>query len=269
MIYLITGGAGSFGRAITRELLNLDATIRIYDHNEHAQVTMKQDFPDERLRFLIGDIRDKDRLYRAMNGVDYVVHCAALKHVEVCEYDPMESVKTNIIGSMNVVDAAIDNGVKKVLVISTDKAVYPCNIYGATKLAEESLIKNANVYGKTRFACLRPGNFLQSSGNVFEKWDKQSQDGYCELTDDRMMRYFIDIQKAANLAVKCLQDMSGGEIFIPHMKEFSMLHLLKEKYPGAEIRMIGLREGERLHEPLYTEDEAKKLIDCEDYYVIR
>ena len=267
-VMLITGGCGSFGQAVTRELLKHPVeAIRIYDHDEHSRVTMTALFPDECMRFLTGDVRDKERLSRAMNGVDYVIHMAALKHVEVCEMEPEEAVKTNILGSMNVIEVAIDNKVKKVLGISTDKAVSPCNVYGYTKAAEEALITHSNVYGKTLFSCLRPGNYLESNGNVFEKWDKTSRRGYCELTDERMLRYFIPIQEAARVAVQCLQDMTGGEIFIPKMKEYSMLELLKQRYPQAEIRIIGMREGERLREPLWS--DAEKPIETDNYYVIR
>jgi FlaA1/EpsC-like NDP-sugar epimerase len=230
---------------------------------------MQEVFKDERLRFLIGDIRDKDRLSRAMDGIDCVINCAALKHVPICQYNPMEAVKTNIVGLMNVIDAAEDNGVKKVLSISSDKAVYPINIYGASKLAGEQLVINANVYGKTKFSCYRPGNYFESRGNVFELWDEQAKTGECTLTDEGMYRYFIELEEAARIALICLKDMQGGETFVPIMKEYKMIDLLKARYPDVEIKIIGMRNGERLHEPLFTNDEERRVKVCENYYLIK
>jgi UDP-N-acetylglucosamine 4,6-dehydratase/5-epimerase len=211
-------------------------------------------------------VRDKERLSRAMSGVDYVIHTAALKHVPLCQYNPEEAVKTNILGAMNVIDCAIDNKVKKVIAISSDKAVYPVNIYGSTKLAAEHLFKNAGVYGTTRFACFRPCNFFKSHGNVFELWDEQAKTNLCTLTHEDMWRYYIEIEEAARILLECLDDMKGGEIFIPKCKEYRMLDLLKERYPEIKVKVIGLRQGERLHEPLFSDGEH--LIDKDKYWEV-
>ena len=264
MIYLITGGTGSLGQAITKELIKIGCFVRIFSRGEHAQWAMKQEYPS--IDYMIGDVRDKDRLLEAMQGIEAVIHCAALKHVPVCQADASEAIKTNILGSMNVIDCAIKAGVKKVLAVSSDKAVYPVNMYGATKLVEEQLFINRDVIG-TRFACLRPGNYFESSGNVFELWDEQAKTGTCTLTDQKMYRYFIHIEDAAKFAIKCLRNMYGGEVFIPKMKEYSMIELLKERHPEAQVRLIGKRPGERLHEPLFTDEERPE--DYGDYYVIK
>lgn len=256
---LITGGTGTLGQELTRHLLKETLeSICIYSRNEYAQVIMKSEFKDDKLRFFIGDVRDRDRLYRAMSKVDYVIHCAALKHVDVCEYNPIEAVRTNVLGATNVIDAAIDAGVKKVVNISSDKAVHPINIYGSTKLAAEKLFLNSNVYGngKTVFSCVRFGNFTNSRGSVTEIWKKQRIKGEpITLTDKEMVRFWIDVDKAADFVIKTLERMEGGEIFIPLMPEKTMVELLKEIAPEAKVKVIGRREGEKKQEELVAEGE--------------
>ncbi len=267
---LISGGTGSLGQAIVTEALKQDVTaIRIFSRNEYWQWMMRKKFKDSRLRFFIGDVRDKDRLTRAMHRVDYVIHAAALKRVEACQYNPMEAYNTNVGGSENVIDAAIDSNVKKVLAISSDKAVAPANVYGATKLAMEYLFKNAGVYGATKFACLRSGNFLESHGNVFEIWEEQAKTGELTLTSKDMRRYFIPIEQVAKLSITLLEKMNGGEIFVPKMQEYSMYDLLRKQYPNCKIKVIGEGEGEKESESLFTDSEYKRIFDYGDYYLIR
>lgn len=268
---LLIGGTGSLGQAITRLLLNnrIASGVTIYSRTEYLQWQMQKNLDNPHLKFMIGDIRDEKRLHRAMHGIDYVINCAAMKHVPICQFNPVEAVKTNILGIMNLIDCALDSmSVARILNVTSDKSVYPVNTYGASKLIGESLVLNANCQD-TLFSCYRPGNYFESRGNVFELWSEQSKHGYCTLTSEDMYRYFIDLEDAARIAVKCLQDMKGGEIFIPIMKEYKMIDLLKSRYPNAEVKIIGLREGERLHEPLFTEDEERRLQMCENYYLIR
>jgi UDP-N-acetylglucosamine 4,6-dehydratase len=266
---LITGGTGSLGTAITRQLLKGDvATIRILDNHEYSLWQMETDLKDKRLRFLVGDVRDYDRLYRAMDRVDMVIHCAALKHVPICEYNPIEAVKTNILGSINVINSAIDAKVKKVLAISTDKAVAPVNLYGATKLCAEKLFAQADVYSPdTTFASLRCGNFWGSNGSVVELW--QNSTGKIQITHPDMVRYFIKAEQVADIACRVLQTMQGGEIFIPKMESMRLRDLAKMVAPNAEWDVIGMRPGEKFTEELYTRDEEKYLYDEGDYYTVK
>ncbi len=271
-IILITGGSGSFGRAFVQEALKTDVkAIRIYSRNEYMQWKMHRDFDDTRLRFMLGDIRDRDRLDACMNGVDAVIHAAALKHLSAGEYNPQEFIKTNSLGSVNVIDMACKHQVKKVLAISTDKAVEPSCLYGATKLTMERLFQDANRWALpvSAFSVLRSGNFYQSSGNVFEIWQEQAKTGVIKLTDAQMKRYFIDIHDVAKLALKCLGIMQGSEIFVPKMKEYSMYTLAKELYPECKIEITGKIDGERLTEPLFTEGEAGRMTELEDCYIVR
>ena len=272
MNYLIIGGTGSLGKAIVNRLLKTnDCTIRIYSRHEQSQVEMQRELNDSRLRFLIGDVRDDKRLKRAMEGVDYVIDCAALKHVPVCEYNPIEAVRTNIDGSINVIDAAIDCGVKKLIYISSDKAVYPINIYGATKSVAEKLFIHSNIYGKDRtyFSCIRFGNFYGSSGSVIELWQKQKETGTITITDRSMKRYFIKLDKASEFVVDCLDKMRGGEIFIPEMQEEWIKDKAREIAPLCKLEIIGRRGDEKLREELWTEVEEPRIEKQEGYYVIK
>jgi len=268
-IILITGGSGSLGQAIARNALSRDdvRAVKIFSNDENQQVEMERAFPDApRLRFLIGDVRDKERLRRAMHKVDFVIHAAALKHVSVCEFNPIEAVRTNVNGSVNVIDAAIDAGVGKVLAVSSDKAVHPINIYGATKLVMEKLFTQANVYGKGKFSCVRFGNF-GGRGSVVPLIIKQSETGRVTITDRDMVRFWIDIKAAAQFTLDCMDYMNGGEIFIPKMSEEGMMDIVRRMAPEAEIEFIGRRKGEKLSEQLFNEDERPD--DKGNYYIVR
>ena len=270
MRYLITGGTGSLGQAITNKLLTKSdiRTIRIYSRNEFSQVEMERKFDDKRLRFLIGDVRDKDRLSRACNKVDYIIDCAALKHVPVCEYNPIEAIKTNIMGAVNLIDCAIDNKVKAVIHISTDKAVSPVNLYGATKLVAEKIFIQGNVYGDTMFSCVRFGNFIGSSGSVIPLFLKQKSKGVLTVTDPHMVRYWITLDEGADFALRMLHTMRGGEIFIPKMRKLSVEQWKDIIAPEAEVKIVGIRNGEKMEEDLYTEEEQRRINEFDDYYVI-
>jgi len=269
-IYLITGGTGSFGKAFTKELLKTDIkAVRIYSRGELEQQKMQQELNDPRLRFMIGDVRDRERLNACSQDVDYVIHAAALKQVPTCEYNPTETIKTNILGSVNVVDCSLLNRVKKVLAISSDKAVHPVNIYGATKLTMERLFLDANRYSlpKTAFSCVRLGNIWGSRGSVLELWEEQSQKGEIEITHKEMSRFWLTQKQVVEFSLMALKIMNGGEIFIPKIEAKMMMDLAKELYPDCKIRITGMRQGERLVERLWSESEQP--IECDGYYVIK
>jgi UDP-N-acetylglucosamine 4,6-dehydratase len=271
---LLTGGTGSFGQKFVELALQEaePASIRVYSRGEHRQLEMQQRFKDNRLRFLIGDVRDRDRLYRAMNGADIVVHAAALKHVPLAEYNPIEAVRTNIDGTINVIDAAIDNGVEKVLAISTDKAVHPENLYGATKLVMEKLLIQGNAYSggrQTTFSCTRYGNVLGSQGSVVPLFIKQRASGSVTLTDQRMTRFWLTLEQGVRFVVSCLEKMHGGEIFVPKIPSMRMSDMVKAVAPDCQVEIVGIRPGEKLHEELISEDEARMTVDVQDMYVIK
>ena len=270
---LITGGTGSFGKMFTSLLLeewNPDS-VRIYSRGELLQWEMQQKNQDERLRFLIGDVRDKDRLYRAMNDVDIVVHAAALKQVPTAEYNPIEAVKTNIDGAANVINASIDNGVERVMALSTDKAVHPVNLYGATKMVAEKLFVQGNAYAggrKTRFACTRYGNVVGSRGSIVPLLLEQRKQGRVTITDERMTRFWLTLEQGARFVARCIETMKGGEIFVPKIPSMRITDLARVIAPDCEVEIIGIRPGEKLHEVLLTEDEARHSKDMGDYFVI-
>ncbi len=268
-VILITGGTGSLGQQLVNDILPLNPkVIRIYSRGEWAQAEMSRQFNNTLLRFLIGDVRDKDRLSRAMNGVDIVIHTAALKRVEICEFNPIEAKKTNVDGSENVVEAAIDNKVEKVLAISSDKAVHPINVYGATKLQMEKLMIGGNLYGKTKFSCIRSGNFEVSKGNVLEIWRRQLEESNeIMVTAEDMTRYWISLEEVSQFIIKCSGIMEGGEIFIPKMRQTELKDIINIFCPNAKIKVIGQRQGEKLHELLFAEGEHP--IEKEDYYLIK
>ena len=272
---LITGGTGSLGQALVTECLKHDfRTIRIYSRNEYLQWLMRQEpqFQDDRLRWMIGDVRDRERLQQCLQGIEYIIHTAALKHLPVGQYNPQEFIKTNILGSINIVDIAIQCQAEKVLGISSDKAVMPCSLYGATKQTMEFLFLDANRRSMpvTCFSLYRPANFTESHGNILELWDKQAKTGICTLTDEGMYRYFIDTQQAAKIALECLENMQGGEIFVPKgMTESSMLEILKGRHPETTVKLIGNRDAERLHESLFADSEMNRIEEHEHYYVVR
>lgn len=270
---LVTGGTGSFGKMFTSLLLkewNPDS-VRIYSRGELLQWEMQQIIHDDRLRFFIGDVRDKDRLYRAMNDVDIVVHAAALKQVPAAEYNPMEAVKTNIDGASNIINASIDNGVEKVMALSTDKAVHPVNLYGATKMVAEKLFVQGNAYAggrNTRFACTRYGNVVGSRGSIIPLFLEQRKQGRVTITDERMTRFWLTLEQGARFVAQCIETMRGGEIFVPKIPSMRITDLAKIVAPDCEVEIIGIRPGEKLHEVLLTGDEARHSKDMGDYFII-
>jgi UDP-N-acetylglucosamine 4,6-dehydratase/5-epimerase len=262
---LITGGTGSLGMALTKRLLKFNVeSIRILSRNESKQVEMEESFDDERLRFLIGDIRDLSRLNRAFSGIDVIFHAAALKHVPLIEYNPFEAIKTNVIGSQNVIDAAIEQKVETVVSVGTDKAVAPLNAYGATKLLMEKSFVTASSYvtpDKTKFISLRYGNVFGSSGSVVPKFIKQIKNNKkITITDTRMTRFSITMDEALNFILEATKDGKGGEIFVPEMSAFSIADLRKAMFEllgNSGEEEIGLRAGEKMHENIITEDEMQ------------
>ncbi|MBA3015315.1 MAG: UDP-N-acetylglucosamine 4,6-dehydratase (inverting) [Proteobacteria bacterium] len=271
---LITGGTGSFGKHFCRMMLDHynPKAIRIYSRDELKQHDMRMEFnDDQRLRFLIGDVRDADRLRRAMEGVDIAVHAAALKQVPACEYNPFEAVKTNVHGAQNVINAAIDARVKKVIALSTDKAVNPVNLYGATKLCSDKLFTQGNSYageGRTRFACVRYGNVIGSRGSVIPVFLKQKESGRITVTDPRMTRFWITLDQAVELVLKGFKYMEGGEIFVPQIPSMRIMDLASAIAPECAIDQIGIRPGEKLHEALTGEDEGRNAIQYKGMYVL-
>jgi UDP-N-acetylglucosamine 4,6-dehydratase/5-epimerase len=269
---LLTGGTGSFGNKFTEMILkNNPRSLRIYSRGEYNQYIMDQKFKDENIRFLIGDVRDRDRLYRAMNGVDIVVHAAALKQVPACEYNPIEAVRTNIDGAINIIDAAIDNSVEKVMAISTDKAVHPVNLYGATKMVAEKLFIQGNTYTgkrKTRFSCVRYGNVIGSRGSVIPLFKEQKKKGVLTITDERMTRFWLTLDQGVNFVLNSIERMQGGEIFVPKIPSMNMVDLAEAVAPEAKKEFVGIRPGEKLHEIMITEDEARHAKEFSDYFVI-
>ncbi|MGE7931979.1 UDP-N-acetylglucosamine 4,6-dehydratase (inverting) [Viridibacillus arvi] len=272
-IVLVTGGTGSFGKKFIRRALALDIKkIIVFSRDELKQYEMAQEFTDSRIRFFIGDVRDKDRLYRAFDGVDIVIHAAALKHVGACEYNPFEAIKTNIHGAQNIIEAAIDKGVDKVISLSTDKACSPVNLYGATKLASDKLFIAANAYvgeKHTKFSVVRYGNVVGSRGSVVPFFRKIRETGVLPVTDERMTRFWITLDKGVQFVIDNLTRMHGGELFIPKIPSMKVTDLAKAIGPECEIKYIGIRPGEKLHEAMITEDDARHTIEFNDYYVIQ
>lgn len=270
---LLTGGTGSFGQKFTEYVLahHNPRSIRIYSRSEFTQFQMARKFDDERIRFLIGDVRDEKRLFRAMNGVDIVVHAAALKQVPACEYNPIEAVKTNIDGSVNIINAAIDNRVKKVMALSTDKAVHPVNLYGATKMVAEKLFIQGNSYtgySDTQFSCVRYGNVMGSRGSVIPLFLEQAKTGKITITDERMTRFWLTLEEGVRFVIQSVGKMKGGEIFVPKIPSMRVCDLAAVIAPDADVDLIGIRPGEKLHEVLITEDEARHAKEYEDHYII-
>ena len=273
-VILITGGTGSFGQKFTEIALREynPRVIRIFSRGELLQHEMRLKFNDDpKLRFLIGDVRDRERVYRAMNGVDIVVHAAALKQVPTAEYNPIEAVRTNIDGSINVVDAAIDNGVAKIMAISTDKAVHPINLYGATKLVMERLFAQANVYTgarESKFSCVRYGNVVGSRGSVVPLFLRQRENGIVTITDENMTRFWITLEQGVRFAIECIDKMQGGEVFVPKIPSMKITELADAIAPGAKREVVGIRPGEKVNEILLTEEEARHAREFDDYFVI-
>jgi UDP-N-acetylglucosamine 4,6-dehydratase len=271
---LITGATGSFGSAFIERLLawRQPETIRIYSRDELKQSELRQRLgEDERLRYLIGDVRDLPRLSRAMRGADVVVHAAALKQVPVCEYNPFEAIQTNVVGAENVVAAAIENDVPLTMALSSDKAVNPVNMYGATKLCAEKIFTQGNAYSgesAARFASVRYGNVVGSRGSVVPLFKAQAATGVVTITDDRMTRFWLTLSQAVEFVLESLDRMGGGEIFVPRIPSMRITDIANALAPGAEHRLIGIRPGEKLHEVLLTEDESRHSLEVDNGYVI-
>ncbi len=274
-VVLVTGGTGSFGKKFIEIMLKEyhPSKIIVYSRDELKQHEMRvAGFNHPSLRYFIGDVRDLQRLERAFQGVDIVIHAAALKQVPACEYNPMEAIKTNILGSSNVVDAALNSGVKQVIALSTDKAVNPVNLYGATKLAAEKLIVQSNAYagGRTlRLSCVRYGNVVGSRGSVVPIFIKQRQNGKVTITDDRMTRFWISLEQGVRFVIRCIEQMRGGEVFVPKIPSMSLMDLAKAVAPEAQVDIIGIRPGEKLHEVLISDDEARTTVEMEDMFVVQ
>jgi UDP-N-acetylglucosamine 4,6-dehydratase len=274
-VVLVTGGTGSFGKQFVKIMLEeyRPAKLIIFSRDELKQHEMRSGgFDDPSLRYFIGDVRDQERLRRAMNGVDIVVHAAALKQVPACEYNPMEAIKTNILGSSNVIEAAIDSSVERVMALSTDKAVSPVNLYGTTKLAAEKLFVQSNAYaaGKaTRFSCVRYGNVVGSRGSVIPIFLQQRQNGKLTVTDERMTRFWLTLEQGVRFVIRCTEQMKGGEVFVPKIPSTRIVDLARVIAPQAKLEVIGIRPGEKLHEMLINEDEARSTIELEDMFVVQ
>jgi UDP-N-acetylglucosamine 4,6-dehydratase/5-epimerase len=270
---LVTGGTGSFGNKFVEIMLERYHPRRlvIFSRDELKQSEMMTRFADPSLRFFVGDVRDRDRLERAMHGVDVVVHAAALKQIPSCEYNPFEAIQTNIIGTKNVVDAAIDQGVKRVIAISTDKAVNPINVYGATKLCAEKLVVQANVYGHPRgtvCAVVRYGNVIGSRGSVIPLFRAQRETGKVTVTDRDMTRFWIRLEQGVEFAIRCAGIAQGGEIFVPKIPSMRMMDLVETIAPGCQVELIGIRPGEKLHEILISEDESRQAVEYDGMFVL-
>lgn len=269
---LITGGTGSFGKNFTKYILeNSEAKkVIVFSRDELKQSVMENDMKDDRLRFFLGDVRDLQRLQRAFAGVDIVVHAAALKQVPALEYNPFEAVKTNILGSQNVIEAAIDQKVERVVLVSTDKAAQPVNLYGSTKLCAEKLFIAGNIYGDgtTRFCVVRYGNVVGSRGSIVETLIMNRNAHTVNITDERMTRFWIDLEKAFAIVLYALTHTEGGEIFIPKAQAMKVSDLFDIIMPKAKRNIIGIRPGEKVHEVLLTREEARHAVELDDYYVV-
>ena len=274
---LITGGTGSFGKKCTEIILKRYNPRRliIFSRDELKQFEMAQQFPDSKypcMRYFIGDVRDKERLYRAFHNVDYVIHAAALKQVPAAEYNPFEAVKTNILGAQNVINVAIDQGVKRVIALSTDKAANPINLYGATKLCSDKLFIAGNSYvgeDDTIFSVVRYGNVVGSRGSVIPFFMKCRETGVLPITDPRMTRFWITLEQGVNFVLRCLEQMVGGELFVPKLPSMNIMDLAKAIAPECKTKIIGIRPGEKLHEVMIPRDEARNVLEFEDYYIIQ
>lgn len=276
-VILITGGTGSFGRKFTEIICNeySPKKVIIYSRDELKQYEMQElfnTFNYDMLRFFIGDVRDKERLGRAIHGVDYVVHAAALKQVPAMEYNPSEAIKTNILGAMNVIDCAIEKKVKKVIALSTDKACNPINLYGATKLCSDKLFIAGNNYvggEKPRFSVVRYGNIVSSRGSVIPFFKTKSKSGVLPITDEKMTRFWLTLDQGVRFVIKSFERMFGGEIFVPKIPSMKIVDLAKAIAPQCKIKVIGIRPGEKLHEMMISEDDARNTVELDDSYVIQ
>jgi len=271
---LITGGTGSFGSTFVRRVSAEwpDAILRVYSRDELKQSEMAARHPDGNLRYFIGDVRDRSRMTRAAQGADIVVHAAAMKQVPACEYNPFEAVRTNVLGAQHVIDASIDAGVRHVIALSTDKAVNPVNLYGATKLCAEKMFVQGNAYAaqsQTRLACVRYGNVVGSRGSVVPIFRQQAErDGRLTITDARMTRFWITLDQAVDLVLFALDEMTGGEVFIPKIPSMRIGDLADAIAPDLPKEIVGIRPGEKLHEVLITADESRHAVDLGDVFAV-
>lgn len=276
-VILITGGTGSFGKKCTEMILKRykPRKLIIFSRDELKQFEMAQVFSDREfdcIRYFIGDVRDKERLYRAFQGVDYVIHAAALKQVPAAEYNPFEAVKTNIIGAQNVINVAIDQGVKRVIALSTDKAANPINLYGATKLCSDKLFVAGNAYvgrDHTCFSVVRYGNVVGSRGSVLPFFIQQRKKGILPITDPRMTRFWITLEQGVEFVLQCLGRMVGGEIFVPKIPSMNIMDLAKAIAPECKTDIVGIRPGEKLHEIMVPRDDARNTVEFENHYLIK
>jgi len=273
-VVLVTGGTGSFGKAFIQRILDEHepAAVRVYSRDELKQTEMARRFEgDRRLRFLIGDVRNRERLKLALRGVDIAIHAAALKHVPVCEYNPFEAIQTNVYGAENVVAAALEAGVWRTLALSTDKAVNPVNLYGATKLCAEKIVTQGNAYAgdsPSRFASVRYGNVVGSRGSVIPLFKAQAQAGELTITDDSMTRFWITLDQAVDFVISSLSMMQGGEVFVPRIPSMRVDAIADALAPDATRRIVGIRPGEKVHEVLITEDESRNARVLPDRFII-
>lgn len=272
-VILITGGTGSFGQKFVEIILKRykPEKLIVFSRDELKQYEMRKKFDHPCLRYFIGDVRDKERLHRALHGVDIIVHAAALKQVPALEYNPFEAVKTNILGAENVINAAIDNKIKKVIALSSDKAANPINLYGATKLCADKLFIAGNAYSgdaKTMFSVVRYGNVCNSRGSVVPLFKEESKKASISITDERMTRFWITLEHGVEFLLNCLDIMQGGEIFVPKIPSIKILDLAKAIAPGCKVKIIGIRPGEKINEVLIPEDETHNTIDFDNMYVV-
>src|ERR1700732_4818223 len=272
---LVTGGTGSFGKKFVEIMLRdyQPQRLVVFSRDELKQHEMRTSgFDHPSLRYFIGDVRDVERLKRALAGVTVVVHAAALKQVPACEYNPFEAIQTNIMGGRNGIDAAIDQGVGRILVLSTDKAVNPINLYGATKLCAEKMFVQANAYAgeqQTRFSCARYGNVVGSRGSVIPVFQEQRKRGRITITDPRMTRFWLTLEHGVRFVIRSIEQMHGGEIFVPKIPSMRLVDLAEAVAPGCLVEYIGIRAGEKLHEVLLSEDEARNAVELDEMYVIK
>lgn len=276
-VILITGGTGTFGRKCTEIIVQKyrPRKLIIFSRDELKQFEMNQQFPESKypcMRYFIGDVRDKERLNRAFHGVDYVIHAAALKQIPAAEYNPFEAVKTNVIGAQNIIDVAIDQGVKRVIALSTDKAVNPINLYGATKLCSDKLFVAGNAYidtDDTIFSVVRYGNVIGSRGSVIPFFIKKMKTGALPVTDPRMTRFFITPEQGVDFVLRSLERMVGSEIFVPKIPSMKIMDLAKAICPECRIEIVGIRYGEKLHEIMVSMDDARNTIEFKAHYLIK
>ncbi len=271
---LVTGGTGSFGRAFVRLLLDEHEPRRviIFSRDELKQSQMQEELSSPKVRYFLGDVRDRERLYRAFDDVDIVVHAAALKQIPATEYNPAEAIKTNVLGAMNIIDAAIDTGVERVLALSTDKAANPINLYGATKLCADKLFIAGNAYAgkhRTRFSVVRYGNVAMSRGSVIPLFQRLRDSGVIPVTDPNMTRFWITLAQSARFVVDSLERMTGGELFVPKIPSATMADIAEAIAPECRVDVVGLRPGEKMHELMISSDDARLVLELSDFYMIR